>query len=122
MDRYNMVRRMLEAIPNLVGAYDELVEWYAGDVPGLHVIVGDVLDPYLMDLLRADGQETALVEAFQLLEEMATSADVVVQEVLATTVLERLGDERPVLEKARGFMGPATRRLSEDVERGWGRE
>ena len=122
MNRCSMVPRMLRVIPDLREACDGLVEWYGGDVPGPHVVFGDVLDPYLVELLTADRQDAALVAAFSLLEEMATSTDVAVQEVLATTVLERLGDDRAILERARRYMGPATRRLSEEVERGWGRE
>jgi hypothetical protein len=40
---------------------------------------------------------------------------------LCVTILERLGDDRNVLNIARKYMGKETRKLSDETEKGWGR-
>lgn len=52
---------------------------------------------------------------------MAECKDVRVRDVLAWTVLERLGDDRKQLMRAYEFMGPNTKFLSKEVEMFWGR-
>jgi hypothetical protein len=44
-----------------------------------------------------------------------------VQEVLAVTVLEQLGDDPLILKNANKYMGQVTKKMSDDMEIGWGR-
>lgn len=117
-----LIERLLEVVPDLRKAYDEELAWYGGEVPGPHIAFGDLLDPLILNLLRQGTDDDTLKRVFTLLEEMATSSDVRTQEVVAYTVLERLGDDREILEKARCLMGPATLALPHEVEHFWGRE
>jgi hypothetical protein len=55
-------------------------------------------------------------------ELLAHHDDVHMQELVAVTVCERLGDGRELLQKARKFMGPRTRQFSKEVEDFWGRK
>jgi hypothetical protein len=57
--------------------------------------------------------------AFGFLEEMATSRDEAVVNVVEVTVLEYLGNDRSILTTARDHMGPETKRLSDRVEAFW---
>ena len=41
------------------------------------------------------------------------------QEVVAVTVCERLGHEKSTHDKARAYMGPATRKISDEIEAFW---
>ncbi len=121
MDRRNVVARMLEVIPDTRNEYEALMQWYEGEDPGLHVVMGDVLNPYLIALLSSDAEGETLRTSFDFLEEMALSEDAYVQEVLVVTVLEGLGGSPAALGRARKLMRPATRRLSEELEEGWRR-
>jgi len=42
---------MLELFPRLTKAYEDEMEWQ-GDTPGLHIIMGDVFNPYVIGVLR----------------------------------------------------------------------
>ena len=117
----NVVRRMLQAIPEVHPFYEKEIEWSGEEEPGPHIVFGDVLNPYLIDLLKQDNQEEELERIFSFFEEMAVSSDIKVQEVLAVTVMERLGDDPTVLKKAEKYMGPKTRMISDEIERFWGR-
>jgi hypothetical protein len=117
-----LVEELLRNIPEVKPMYDKEIEWWDGNGPGPHNIFGDVLNPYLINLLKQDEDIILLKKIFHLLESMAKSEDVLVQEVLECTILERLGDDRIILEKARKYMGKASQKMSNDIEKGLGRE
>ena len=104
--------------------YEALLRDWGGELPGPHVVFGDVLNPYLIRLLSAsesaDQHAAVLRRIFALLERMARHDDVLVQEVVVATVCERVGSDPAALAAGRRYMGEATRRLSEDVEVFWG--
>jgi hypothetical protein len=87
-----------------------------------YVIFGDVLNPYLLDLLGTGHHGTTLRQVFQFLEQLANHEDVHIQELVAVTICERLGDDPQLLHKARKYMGARTRQFSDEVEAFWGRK
>lgn len=117
---------LMEATPELTEGYLELKEEWGDEEPGPHIVFGDVLNPVLLRLLEAgdgtDKTESMLRRIFALLERMARNDDLKVQEVASTTVLDRLGGDAEALGAARHYMGDATKRLSEEVERFWNGE
>jgi len=50
--------------PELRQEIDEVRRWWAPDVPGQHIIYGDVLNPYLKKLLQAGGNDERRRELF----------------------------------------------------------
>jgi hypothetical protein len=117
----NVVGALLEAVPELRAGYEaECRQW--GDEPlGPHVIFGDVLNPYLLDLLGAARPDAKLRRVFQFLERLANHEDIHIQELVAVTVCERLGDDPKILNRAHKYMGARTRQFSDEVEVFWGR-
>ena len=117
----NVVEALLEAVPELRAGYEaEYRQW--GDEPfGPHVIFGDVLNPYLLDLLGAARPDAKLRRVFQFLERLAKHEDIHIQELVAVTVCERLGDDPKILHRAHKYMGARTRQFSDEVEVFWGR-
>jgi len=107
-------------VPELREQIDAVRHLSEADVPGQHVVYGDILVPYLVTLLKASYDAEDLQELFALIEELAKNPDVHVQEVVAYTILEGLLGES-LLAKARPFFGPATLALSTDVEEFWAR-
>lgn len=85
-----------------------------------HVFFGDLND-YLIRLLRKDIETELLVRLFEFYERMELKGDTLVKEVLSCTILERLGDEKEILEIAYKYMGKETKKASDNIERAWGR-
>lgn len=112
----NMSEHLLMAIPELRPGYEETLEWWDGEVPGNHVIYGDLLNPYLLSLLKKGGEEEPLRRIFDLLEVLATSQDSDVRDVLIATVLWRLEGHKDLLPEAYKYMGPETLKLQYIVE------
>ena len=118
----NVVEALLEAVPELRPCYEAERRQWDGEIPGPHVIFGDVLNPYLLDLLGSDRHAAKLRQVFQFREQLANHEDVHIQELVAVTICERLGDDSKILHKARKYMGARTRQFSDEVEAFWGRK
>ena len=118
----NMAEKLIEVVPELRCQYESELEWWGDEQPGAHIIFGDVLNPYLICLLESGNQEAILARIFTFLEQLANHEDTRVQEVVAVTVCERLGDDPKCLENARRYMGNKTLSLSHEIEVFWGRE
>jgi hypothetical protein len=111
---------LIEVVPELGESYRALRNEWVGETPGPHVVYGDMLNPFIVEMLSAPVENHALlVRVFGLLERLASHPDVKVQEVVQMTVCERLGQE-PLLATARTFMGPSTLQLSHEIETFWG--
>lgn len=114
---------LVDAVPEIAERYRTLRRAWGDETPGPHVVFGDVLNPYLLGLLTTRDlsveREALLRRIFSFLEELARADDDRVQEVVSTTVAERLGTDPEALAFGRRYMGPATRRLSDDIELFW---
>jgi len=118
----NLAIGLVEAVPELRSAYEAELEWWGDEQPGVHIIFGDIFNPYLISLLESDNQPERLKPVFNFLEELANHEDVQVQEVVAVTVCERLGDRAEWLAKARQYMGKTTLSFSQEMEAFWSRD
>lgn len=117
----NVLNELVKQIPEIKNLLLEELNWWRGEEPGLHNIFGNVLNPFLVELLAKEGEEELKVRIFGFLEQMAISPDEYVENILAVTVLERLGDDKSILEEAYKYMGAQTRITSDQIEIGWGR-
>lgn len=113
-------KKLVEAIPELEQAYKKEIEGW-DEFLGNHNIFGNVLNPFLVELLKQPNKENLKQRIFDFLELMVLSEDVKVQEVLSVTVLERLGDSEETLREAKKYMGKMTTQFSEEVEKWLGR-
>jgi len=107
----DMTDLLVTRAPELRKEIDDVRRWWAPDVPGQHIIYGDVLTPLLERLLQTGEDNGRLRELFAFLEELAKNPDAHVQEVLVVTILEYLLG-KPVFSKAREFMAPSTLAMS----------
>ena len=82
----NVVEALMEAVPELRVGYEAECRQWGDEPPGPHVIFGDVLNPYLLNLLSSDRQDAALRQVFQFLEHLANHEDIHIQELVAVTV------------------------------------
>ena len=107
--KYKQINEALvDALPELRDKYEEeLAAW--GEEMGPHVIYGDLLNPYLAQLLDApDDRRTneTLRRVFGFLDQLLAHPDPDFSDVARTTVAEDLESNRRRLERARPFMGP----------------
>lgn len=117
-----LVRKLIVELPEFKEAYEKEVEWWDGEKPSPHNFFGDVVTPYLIDLLNKRENEQLTARIFRFFTNMACSEDIKIQEVLAQSVLERLGDEKALLAKAYPFMSDNVKKLSREAEQFWGRK
>lgn len=118
----DLTSALLSRLPEVKHEYTTDQAYYEGLRDLQHVMFGDLLNPLLLRKLRLGDDVSFLASAFDFLECLAMSEDLRVQEVVQMTVLERIGDDKAILLEARRYMGPRSRKLSEEIERFWGRE
>lgn len=114
----NLSKKLVETIPELLPQYEKELAWWGGEEPGPHNIYGDVLNPYLITLLRSEptpDNEEVLNRIFAFLEVLSNQDDVHIPEVVGVTVIEVLLGVG-LLEIARRYMGPRTLQMSREIE------
>ena len=121
MNYDSLIDELLEIIPEIKPEYKKELEWWGAEQPGPHNIFGDVLNPFIKSILKKQDEEGLLIKLFYFLEKMATCEDIMVQEVLGCTVLEYIGDDKTLLEKAKKYMGKETLKICLEIEQGLGR-
>lgn len=115
-----LLNELLENIPELKPMYDKEMEWWE-EFPGNHIVFGDLIMPFLIDLINSEINSNIVERIFRFFEGMAISQDKDVQNVLVVTILESLGDSKEILSKTREYMGDETLKLSELTEKWLGR-
>ena len=114
VERIKVIETLVCACPNLKKEIDE----YYNDFSEyhLHLIFGDVFNPYFLNLLEdIQINNIQLLKISHLLEMMAKSCEYV-QEVVVTTVLERLADDPLKLNQFKLFAGKTTLKFIQKIE------
>ena len=113
MMKTKVVDKLIEDFPSL----RDDVESNINDFPEiyLHLIFGDVFNPYLSELLEdPQDNKSQLIKAGELLEYMS-NMDNSIQEVVVTTVLERLTDDKNKLKAFSEFVGVKTKQFINEL-------
>ena len=100
INKDNIIEKLLENLHELKIEYKKELEWWNGHIPGLHIIFGNIFNPYLINLLRSNENDNKLIIIFNFLEELANSNDPEIKNVLTVTILEQLGDDPKILQTA----------------------
>lgn len=116
----SVVNEFLNAFPEYKSAYNEHIEYNNELLP--HVFFGETINEDLPVLLEKHCDMEKLKNVFKFMERMATEGDIHVQELLSTTILERLGDNPRLLEVAAVYMGDKTKIALDEIEKFWGRQ
>ena len=110
----DVVRKLIQLFPDLREAIKNNIE----DFPEiyLHLIFGDVFNPYLCVLLEEPQKnQEGIKKSGELLEYMA-NLDVDIQEVVAFTVLERLSDSEEKFGLFYKYAGEKTRQFMNEIK------
>lgn len=120
---------LLQRFPKLLPIYERLVDRYKNinEIPGAHVVYGDLFFNYLIGVLRCEGVESKeLKNVVRFIEELAASEDQEVKNLVEVSILERLVDEKT--DAIIPFLGPHCAKLVQSIserlqldERTWGR-
>ena len=96
--------------------FDRLAEEMSADESdGMHIMFSFVVIPFVLELLREEDSE-ALKKAFHFFEEMASSSDASITEVLEFTVIENLmSNGIAIYETAKKYMGTEMLKSCENV-------
>ena len=113
-------RELVRRFPVFSSGYEEVRARWEGEAPGPHIVFGDLFAPHIIALLDQQEHDAELRQLFGFLELLVASKDAKVVEVAAASVIERLNDRKDWREAARLYMGPATLRVSHDMEQAWG--
>ena len=110
--KMRVVNRLVLAFPNLK---TEVIE-YLNDFDDvyLHLILGDIFNPFMLSLL--DGTHPGYdLWSLSFFIEYLSNMDEYIQEVVVTTVLERLSDEPEKFKLFSQFAGKQTKRFIEEM-------
>src|SRR3712207_6561874 len=90
-------QHLVAVVPEVRVSSEALRRGWGDETPGPRVDFGDVLNPHLLKLLASSEptpvQSEELGRIFSFLKRLAHSDDVLIQEVVSTTVAERLGGD-----------------------------
>ena len=103
--------QLIKVVPEIRIPYETELRVWRTDVPGQHIIFGDLLAPFLVAELERGKRKKLLRRIFDLLEEMATDPDVLVQEVAQQAVLSNLCGQQPWSSRLDRYLGPRSRAL-----------
>ena len=113
MDR-ELILKLTYDFPFLKNEIESYINEYGAIY--LHLIFGDIFNPYLLEILENPTKnDIFLVKAAGVLEDMSKMSDYI-QEVVVTTVLERLLDEPNKFSVFENYLGDATKRLALDMK------
>lgn len=123
MNQNNVWQEYLKAVPELKAPFEaQCRENWVDGTDGPYVIWGMGLMPCILERLAYEEQNKDLLDrTFAFFEKMACASEEV-RELLLYAVLEKLGDDKAVLAKARLLMGAKTLEYSRQVEAFLGRE
>lgn len=111
-----MTGRLAQEFPEVKKRFDEEIEWWGDEKPGPHIIMGDIFNPFVIGLLETSGDKQTLERAFVFLEDLAARGNDEVENVVTVTICESLvGNGREIYERAKRFMGQATKEICEEV-------
>ena len=122
MTEDNAIKKYLEIVPEMQDKFTtRCKEYLIDDADGAHVIWSLVLVPCIIELFKEHGaNKDMLIRTFDFFEEMASSGEEV-RELLLYSVLEKLGDDKDILNASIPLMGKNTLKFSEQVENFLGR-
>ena len=110
---------MLQLLPTTVERYKKSLE----DNRGLleTVVIEDVFMPYIIDLMDEEKNIELIESIFNYFESISNCDDEHLINIFSITVLEILGNDKEILEKAKKYMGQKTSQLQIEADKNLGR-
>lgn len=107
-------KTMLEFFPKTKEAYQNSIMEHGERLDT--IVIEDIFIPEVVALLKRDEDSETLVKVFEYFEEVSNCDDSYLLNIFSITVLEILGNDKRVLEKAKKYMGAKTIQLQEEAD------
>ncbi|SCY93672.1 hypothetical protein SAMN05720606_112191 [Paenibacillus polysaccharolyticus] len=114
MENDILVNHFLKLFPEFHDCYIEHLDFNQEFLA--HVFFGDEVSKHVEDLLRENSDIKQIEKFFIFFEWMATQTEIYIVQVLSTTILYNIGGDIHVLEQAKRYMKPYTKKLSQEIE------
>ncbi|SCZ81452.1 DUF7674 family protein [Pseudobutyrivibrio xylanivorans] len=85
------------------------------------IVIEEDIMPEVVNLLKRDLEDKKIADIFSYFEEVSISSDKYLHDVFLITVLEIIGNDVQILEKAKKYMGPETTKLQKEADVALGR-
>lgn len=108
-----VINQLILACPDLKNDIESYIADYHDEY--LHLIFGDIFNPHFHNLLEQPEKNREQLLSISLLIENMTMLDEYFSEVVVTTVLERLADDRPKLSAFKSLAGKNTINLMNNM-------
>ena len=115
----NFFKKLLHFFPEKELMYNSSIAEYSERLDT--VIIEDIFMPEIIKLLNNEKNPSFLKTIFDYFELVSIYADKYLLNVFSITVLEILGNDKRVLDKARKYMGNVTTRLQYKTDKLLGR-
>jgi hypothetical protein len=106
-----VLERMAAAVPQLAKVYEAEVASWASESPPPIVFIELKFVPHLVRQLES-GNELEIKRCFSFLEQLASSPDTALHELLGVAVVEPLIEDEKMLDLAIAAAGPKFRKLA----------
>lgn len=122
MNKDDAITNYLKIVPEIEECFKiQCQDSFIDDTDGAYVVWGLGIMPCVIKLINNYDENISILErTFDFFEEMASS-DEEVRELLLYSVLEKLGDDKKLLNVSMAFMGKNTLKYFEQVENFMGR-
>lgn len=122
-----MIKNLDEFIKKLLFFFPETNEKYLKSIKEYKeilpiIIIEDIFIPEIINLLKNDKNISLLENIFNYFEKVSNSNDSYLKNIFEITILESLGNDKEILNKARKYMGPVTLQLQLNADIGLGRK
>jgi hypothetical protein len=118
MNYNNMKGILLSEFPELINKCIEYSDsWDFLGEEGSHTVYGDLINKYVVNLLKENKDLKAIKKIFDFYERMAICEDEKVRNVLEVTLLEYLWDEKTTYDNALKYMGEETAKIFKGLNR-----
>lgn len=115
----DFLKQMTIYFPTIKKELDEHIEEFGERLDT--IVIEDIIMPRVINLMKNLKNEKKVKEIFDYFEKVSTEADENLLNIFSITVLEMLGDDRDILEIAKQYMGPITKKYQKDADLDLGR-
>lgn len=116
----NFIKQMTTYFPTIKRKLDEHIQEFGERLDT--IVIEEIIMPEVIELLKKDKDEEKLKEIFDYFENICVNSEEYLNNVFSITVLEILGNDKTILEKAKKYMGSITTELQREADIAIGRQ
>ena len=115
----DFLKHMTIYFPTIKKEFDEHIQEFGERLDT--IVIEDIIMPKVIDLINNLKNEKKVKEIFDYFEMVLTESDENLLNIFSITVLEILGNDKGMLEIAKQYMGPITKKHQREADLDLGR-